>query len=106
MNRDDVFVRLGGLISQMRWMNRLQLIFDMLMFYGAWQVFFGAQPAMLFGVAMDRGNAGIVTMLFAIISWSFSGIRGNYRRQGLMLISTLKGMKLSEEESNLVRQFK
>ncbi|GKT03043.1 hypothetical protein ACRYI5_05895 [Furfurilactobacillus sp. WILCCON 0119] len=106
MTREDVFARLGNLLAQMRWMNRFQLLFDFLMFYGAWQVFFGAQQAMLFGVAMSRTNAGVVTMLFAVISWSFSGIRGNYRRQGLALISTLQGHQLSEEESSVVRQFK
>ncbi|HAT53903.1 MAG TPA: hypothetical protein DCW31_01410, partial [Lactobacillus sp.] len=82
------------------------LVFDFLMVYGAWQVFFGAQPAMLFGVAMSRTNAGMVTFLFAMISWSFSAIRSNYRRQGLMLISNLKGKTLSEEETNVIRQFK
>ncbi|WP_407883339.1 hypothetical protein [Furfurilactobacillus curtus] len=106
MAREDIFARLGNLLAQMRWMNRFQLIFDFLMFYGAWQVFFGAQPAMMFGVAMSRTNAGVVTMLFALISWSFSGIRGNYRRQGRALISHLKGMRLSDEETAVVRQFK
>lgn len=106
MNRDDIFARLGSLLSQMKWVNRLQLLFDFLMCYGAWQVFFGAQPAMLFGVAMPRTNAAMVTFLFAMISWSFSAIRSNYRCQGLMLISTLKGKTLSEEETNVIRQFK
>ncbi|GEO74486.1 hypothetical protein FD30_GL001753 [Levilactobacillus namurensis DSM 19117] len=104
MSHQEIIRQLRQLVRRLRWLNFLQLIPDTLVIYGILQLAFNQEAVMLFNTTFSRRQAGLVTILFALIDLCVTGIRYNDRLSGRRLISQLRG-HLSEPEAALIKQF-
>lgn len=104
MSHQEIITNLRGLVRRLRWLNFLQLIPDTLVIYGILQLAFNQEIVMLFNTGFSRQQAGMVTILFALIDLCVTGIRYNDRMAGRRLISQLQG-HLTTPEAELIQQF-